>query len=196
MKFDKIYDIISSAISSKLVFTLEKSGKPIGFLRKALGTFEKNLSTPFFPNNHWNSKRPYLNCHESSPIHNNCHEQRVSYYLVQVLPTEEQGEDRFHKIKRETETVINVDNSLKRRMRSFLSNKNICLYYWLKKGSGRTIALQVANTIEKVILIFGRGWIPHGRVSVYKRLKQFQLMVSIKKSILIWKLINYTHSAK
>jgi hypothetical protein len=41
-------------------------------------------------------------------------------------------------------------------MRSFLINKNICLYYWLKKRVGKESALCVANAIERVILIFGR----------------------------------------
>jgi len=41
-------------------------------------------------------------------------------------------------------------------MRSFLINKNLSLYYWLKKRIGKKGAFWVANTIEKVILIFGR----------------------------------------
>ncbi len=41
-------------------------------------------------------------------------------------------------------------------MRGFLINKNLCFYYWLKKIIGKRKALGVANTIEKVILIFGR----------------------------------------
>jgi hypothetical protein len=41
-------------------------------------------------------------------------------------------------------------------MRSFLVNKNLSLYYWLKKRIGKTRALRMANTIEKVILVFGR----------------------------------------
>ena len=41
-------------------------------------------------------------------------------------------------------------------MRSFLINKNLSLYYWLKKRIGKKGALGVANTIEKIILIFGR----------------------------------------
>jgi len=41
-------------------------------------------------------------------------------------------------------------------MRSFLINKNISLYYWLKKRIGKRPAFWVANAIEKVILIFGR----------------------------------------
>jgi hypothetical protein len=41
-------------------------------------------------------------------------------------------------------------------MRSFLINKNLSLYYWLKKRIGKREALRVANTIEKIILVFGR----------------------------------------
>jgi hypothetical protein len=41
-------------------------------------------------------------------------------------------------------------------MRSFLINKNLFLYYWLKKRIGKREAFWVANTIEKGILIFGR----------------------------------------
>jgi len=44
-------------------------------------------------------------------------------------------------------------------MRGFLINKNLCFYYWLKKRIGKPWAFRVANTIEKVILIFGRGHI-------------------------------------
>jgi hypothetical protein len=41
-------------------------------------------------------------------------------------------------------------------MRSFLINKNLSLYYWLKKRIGKERAYKVASAIEKVILIFGR----------------------------------------
>ncbi len=41
-------------------------------------------------------------------------------------------------------------------MRGFLINKNLCFYYWLKKRIGKKVAFSVANTIEKVILVFGR----------------------------------------
>jgi hypothetical protein len=75
-------------------------------------------------------------------------------------------------------------------MRSFLINKNLSLYYWLQKRIGKKIAFEVANTIEKVILIFGREQIPHGRVRIHKKIKQLELIFSIKKSILIWKLKN------
>ena len=41
-------------------------------------------------------------------------------------------------------------------MRSFLINKNLTLYYWLKKRIGKERVYRVACAIEKVILIFGR----------------------------------------
>jgi tRNA C32,U32 (ribose-2'-O)-methylase TrmJ len=41
-------------------------------------------------------------------------------------------------------------------MRSFLINKNLSFYYWLKKRIGKREALRVASTLEKVILVFGR----------------------------------------
>jgi len=47
------------------------------------------------------------------------------------------------------------------RMRGFLINKNLCLYYWLKKKIGKKWALAAANGIEKTILIFGREIIPY-----------------------------------
>jgi hypothetical protein len=46
-------------------------------------------------------------------------------------------------------------------MRNFLINKNLCLYYRLKKKIGKRWALGVANTIEKTLLIFGREEIPY-----------------------------------
>jgi hypothetical protein len=42
-------------------------------------------------------------------------------------------------------------------MRGFLINKNLSLYYWLKKRIGKEKAYRVAIVFEKVILIFGRG---------------------------------------
>ena len=42
-------------------------------------------------------------------------------------------------------------------MREFLINKNLSLYYWLKKRIGKEKAYKVANTLEKFVLIFGRG---------------------------------------
>jgi hypothetical protein len=41
-------------------------------------------------------------------------------------------------------------------MRSFLINKNLCLYYWLRKSIGKKRALLIVNAIERGILIFGR----------------------------------------
>lgn len=78
-------------------------------------------------------------------------------------------------------------------MRSFLINKNISLYYWLKKRTGKKIALRVTNMIEKVILIFGRERIPRGKVGIYRKAKRLGLILSIKKTLLIWKLTNPTH---
>jgi len=46
-------------------------------------------------------------------------------------------------------------------VRSFLINKNLCLYYWLRKKIGKKWALGVANSIEKTILIFGRKVVPY-----------------------------------
>jgi len=78
-------------------------------------------------------------------------------------------------------------------MRSFLVNKNMALYYWLRKRIGKRIALRVTNMIEKVILIFGRERIPHGKVRIYRKAKRLGLILSIKKTILVWKLTNPTH---
>ncbi|OGP69264.1 MAG: hypothetical protein A2169_13645 [Deltaproteobacteria bacterium RBG_13_47_9] len=50
-------------------------------------------------------------------------------------------------------------------MRSFLINKNLCFYYWLKTKIGKKWALGVANTIEKTILIFGREIIPYSNTN-------------------------------
>ena len=41
-------------------------------------------------------------------------------------------------------------------MRSFLINKNLSFYYWLKQRIGKSWALKLANATERVILIFGR----------------------------------------
>ncbi len=41
-------------------------------------------------------------------------------------------------------------------MRSFLINKNLSFYYWLKKRIGKRWAFLAANSIEKVVLVFGR----------------------------------------
>lgn len=48
------------------------------------------------------------------------------------------------------------NNHKDKEMRSLLINKNLSLYYWLRRRIGKRIAFKVANTIEKVILIFGR----------------------------------------
>ena len=82
---------------------------------------------------------------------------------------------------------------MENRMRSFLINKNMSLYYWLRRRTGKATAFRVAHAIEKVILIFGRERMPNGKVGIYKRVKQLRLMFSIKKSILIWKLMNSNH---
>jgi hypothetical protein len=41
-------------------------------------------------------------------------------------------------------------------MRSFLINKNLFLYYWLKRRIGKERAYRVTSAIEKVILVCGR----------------------------------------
>jgi len=41
-------------------------------------------------------------------------------------------------------------------MRSFLINKNLSLYYWLRGRIGKEGAFRVANAVGKIILIFGR----------------------------------------
>jgi hypothetical protein len=46
-------------------------------------------------------------------------------------------------------------------MRSFLINKNLCFYYWLRKRIGKKPALGAANNIEETILIFGREEMPY-----------------------------------
>jgi hypothetical protein len=45
-------------------------------------------------------------------------------------------------------------------MRSFLINKNLSLYYLLRRKIGKKQGLVVASTIEKAILILGREKIP------------------------------------
>jgi len=47
-----------------------------------------------------------------------------------------------------------VGNRSECQMRSFLINKNLCFCYWLRKRIGKNRAFWVANTIEKIILIF------------------------------------------
>jgi hypothetical protein len=41
-------------------------------------------------------------------------------------------------------------------MRGYLINKNICLYYWLRKRIGKKPAFCIAAAFEAVILVFGR----------------------------------------
>ena len=41
-------------------------------------------------------------------------------------------------------------------MKSFLINKNLSFYYWLKKRIGKERAYRVAWAIEKIVLTFGR----------------------------------------
>ncbi len=45
---------------------------------------------------------------------------------------------------------------MEKQMRSVLINKNLSLYYWLRGKIGKQHALNVANTLEKIILVFGR----------------------------------------
>jgi len=42
-------------------------------------------------------------------------------------------------------------------MRSFLINKNLSFYYWLRKRIGKKNALKIARGIETIILLFGRA---------------------------------------
>jgi len=53
-------------------------------------------------------------------------------------------------------------------MRSFLINKNLSFYYWLKKRIGNKGAFWVAHTIEKVILIFGREQVEDRKMVAYE----------------------------
>jgi hypothetical protein len=51
-------------------------------------------------------------------------------------------------------------------MRSFLINKNLSFYYWLRKRIGRKGAFKMARILEKMILVFGReqgGGVVKGR---------------------------------
>jgi hypothetical protein len=41
-------------------------------------------------------------------------------------------------------------------MRSFLIKKNLSLYFWLRRRIGKERVFRVADTLEKIILIFGR----------------------------------------
>jgi len=51
---------------------------------------------------------------------------------------------------------LKITEQLEIWMRSLLINKNLSFYYWLRRKIGKKVAFKVANTIEKVILIFGR----------------------------------------
>jgi hypothetical protein len=53
-----------------------------------------------------------------------------------------------------------------------LINKNLCFYYWLRKKIGKAPALKVANTIERVILVFGREQIDKKIMIAFPRLKK------------------------
>ena len=46
--------------------------------------------------------------------------------------------------------------SMRRWMRSLLINKNLCLYYWLRKRIGKKLAFYIAILVEKGLLILGR----------------------------------------
>lgn len=41
-------------------------------------------------------------------------------------------------------------------MRGFLINKNLSVYYWLRKRIGKKSAFRVAIVFERLILVFGR----------------------------------------
>lgn len=41
-------------------------------------------------------------------------------------------------------------------MRGYLINKNLCLYYWLRKRIGKKRAFYVVKRLETAILFFGR----------------------------------------
>jgi hypothetical protein len=45
---------------------------------------------------------------------------------------------------------------MEREMRSFLINKNLSLYYLLRRMIGKKWGFVVAGSIEKALLIFGR----------------------------------------
>jgi hypothetical protein len=51
-------------------------------------------------------------------------------------------------------------------MRSFLINKNLSLYYWLKKRIGKKGDFWVANTIEKVASSLGENRLRSGNCSL------------------------------
>ncbi len=78
-------------------------------------------------------------------------------------------------------------------VRSFLINKNLSLYYWLKKRTGKAFAFGVANTIEKTILVFGRERMPSRRIDIRNKVRRWELLFLIKKITLVWKLTSYKH---
>jgi len=41
-------------------------------------------------------------------------------------------------------------------MTGLLINKNLCIYYWLRKRIGKNRAFKVATAFERIILAFGR----------------------------------------
>jgi hypothetical protein len=41
-------------------------------------------------------------------------------------------------------------------MRSYLINKNLSFYFWLRRKIGKDRALRLANITERLILILGR----------------------------------------
>ena len=45
-------------------------------------------------------------------------------------------------------------------MRSYLINKNLSLFYFLRRMIGKKPSIAVASTIERAILIFGREELP------------------------------------
>jgi hypothetical protein len=47
-----------------------------------------------------------------------------------------------------------------KKMRSFLINKNLCLYYWLRKRVGKKEALWISTHIEKAMFLLGREVMP------------------------------------
>jgi len=57
--------------------------------------------------------------------------------------------------------IEGLAQSIEERMRGFLINKNLCIYYWLKKKIGKKCALGIANAIEKALLVFGREVMPY-----------------------------------
>ena len=56
-------------------------------------------------------------------------------------------------------------------MRSFLINKNLSLYYRLRRTIARKAAFKVASVIEKAVLILGREPIRNERAGMSRRMK-------------------------